>query len=80
MITAATAYAFAVIYRTTLDAKRVALLDAATDIARTHPMVDVLDIYCDGIEAMREMFPASRALAVDKLHREILIASIWCRA
>lgn len=62
--TAARAFATAEIIRDYLPPSLRQGLDAATDLARRHPLIDVLDAYCDGIERII-------ALPIDDRPREI---------
>lgn len=65
--TAARAFATAELIRYHLPRSHRQGLDAATDLARRHPLIDVLDAYCDGIERIIALPIDDRAHEIAKL-------------
>lgn len=79
--TAAAAFATGEALRSTLHPADVQAFDAATDLARRHPLIDVLDAYCDGIERIeRTPVDERRSLVAQLLDDVHFAARYWPEA
>lgn len=70
-MTAAEAFLLASSMRSSLDAVRLGAFDEAISMARTCPMVDALDVFCDAVEAMVPMTIDQRSVVIDQLRRDM---------
>lgn len=73
--TAARAFAVAETFRAGLPIATLNALDEAIHLARTHPLMDVLDAFCDGVNAVEQLPADQRIDAITKLHGEVVFAA-----
>lgn len=74
-LTFAEACAAASVLRAYLVDEALNALDGAARLARSHPLADVTDCFCDGIALTLSMPPADRPAAVERLYSNCRLAA-----
>jgi len=72
LYTAAQAYAAAEAMRAELPPAARQQLDEAERFARSHPLIDVLDAFCNGIQLAAPLPPVPKAGVIAHMHADVM--------